>query len=184
MTDNQVFTGSDSRGLKLSARLIVLLAAIGVVVISLGGLAFWYFSNVTGSDTTRTAPAIVQERAQDLKDQGDYAAAATYSTRKYESAGNDAEKYKIALQAATSYESKQDCKQAIVWYKKAYELKRKDTASPSGLGRCYEASGDMKLAAEYYQKTIDNYKVAGDKIATTQNDIKYYEQKLQKVRAQ
>jgi Flp pilus assembly protein TadD len=155
-----------------------LIIAMVVAVVTASAFAVWWF---TASRTTYDETASFNT-AQQMKNSGDFGGAAAYSAEQYASSKSDNEKYILALQAASSYESKKDFKNAIDWYKKAAVLKERDMASAGGLGRSYDGIGDKKQAAVHYQQAIDWHNPS-DPIQV-QNDVPQYRELLQKAKAQ
>lgn len=158
----------------------LLIALAGVGILAVVGLAALLFApKDDGPDITKST----FNQSQDLKNEGDFGGAAKYASDRYDDVTGDDNKYMVAMQAATSYESDKKYQQAIEWYEKALSNKKNDAGVAAGIARSYQALGDKQKAAEYYQKAIDWYPTDGDK-ATRESNIALYQAELKKVQAQ
>lgn len=158
-------------------------AGVAAAVVVLGGIAAWMVlmpkeKPVTSPHNMLDFTAFKQ--SQELKDSGKYDQAAQYAAEQYAAATSKDQKYALALQVATSYESKQDYKSALKWYQAAASIDDTQRATASGMARCYDKLGDKAKAAEYYQETIDRI---DRRVPGSDNDVKYYQMLLKKAQA-
>jgi tetratricopeptide (TPR) repeat protein len=144
-----------------------------LVLAGVGGTYLWYIQAYSTEKVIGTA--------QTLKYQGKYGTAAEEVTRKYGLTIQLGERYKLALQAATIYESKRDFAEAIKWYERAIEHNNGGIgmAAGGGLGRCHEALKQYDEAARYYEKALQAVDRSAD---GWENDVLHYEQALKRVR--
>lgn len=156
---------------------------IAVLLLAAAGVASYL---LTRSDTPEKTEATKKTTSSAIKESDsqkfskNYDKAAETSSQQYSASTNSDDKYVLALQTASVYESKGDCQTAIDWYQKAYAIKPKDRGVVSGLGRCYDKTGDKVKAVEFYQKTID---AIDPKIMGADNDIAYYQSLLDAAKA-
>jgi len=166
---------------RLSKRVVLgLLLVLLPVLIATSILIYVLASNNKDADSgakddTPKTTADVITKTDTMKYSGNYDKAVETSAAAYEASSNNDDKYNIAQQTGAIYETKQDYKNALEWYKKAEAIKPDDRGSLVGLARMYEALGDKEKAIEYYKKVLALKDTTGFGV---QNDQAYYQYRL------
>lgn len=161
-------------------RMLILAFAVTVVVGMIAGtlIGLWRSGYFGDQEIARDELSPQISKAQDLVEEGDYAAADKYLASQIAQTADQDELFDLYLQKGVTLENAEQYGDALVAYQNAERIKKNFTIYDA-LGRVSEARDDKQAAVGYYEQAIQHVDPDSPTEAT---DKQLLEQKIKELR--